>query len=123
MSRNAARPMAYSSTSLSARASQKWFSPSRISTGSLTMPPSGAVIRTYLPWPTAQVDRSLGVSMLVNRNASGPVISTWRSTATSHSVTWFSRCQYSASRSSYRMGNSVWLYTVYPFGPYRCSAW
>ncbi len=83
----APRPRAHSSTSLSASASQKWFSPRRSSTGSLMMPPSSAVMTTYLPWPTAQRERSRGVSMLVNANASGPVISTWRSTDTSHSVT------------------------------------
>ena len=38
----------------------------------------------------------------VKAAASGPVISTWRSTLTSHSVTWLIRCQYSFSRSSKR---------------------
>jgi hypothetical protein len=68
--------------------------------GSFTMPPSGAQISTYLHWPTWVVDRSRGVSSWVNRAASGPVISTCRSTATSHSVTWFNRCQYSLRSSS-----------------------
>ena len=42
------------------------FSPRRSRTGSFTMPPSSAPMRTYLPWPTAHFDRSRGVSRLVN---------------------------------------------------------
>jgi hypothetical protein len=64
------------------------------------IPPSAAVITTYLHWPTAQVDRSRGVSMFVNAKASGPLISTCRSTPTSQIVTAFSRCQYSVTGSS-----------------------
>ena len=78
-------------------------------TGSLTIPPSGVVMSTYLPWPTAHFDRSRGVSSWAKRNPSRPVTSSCRSTATSHSVTWFSRCQYSASKSSKLMGKSMWL--------------
>ena len=63
-------------------------------------PPSAAPIRTYLPCPTAHFDRSRGVSRLVNSNASGPVISTCRSTLTSHTVTPVSSFSYSAWRSS-----------------------
>ena len=37
--------------------------------------------------------------MFVKSNASGPEISIWRSTPTSHIVTAFSRCQYSATGS------------------------
>ena len=44
------------------------------------MPPSSAVISTYLPWPTAHFVRSRQVSEFVNAEASGPVISTIRST-------------------------------------------
>ena len=64
------------------------------------MPPSAAVMSTYLPWPTAHLDRSLGVSRFVNSKASGPVISTCRSTLTSHTVTPVSSFSYSAWRSS-----------------------
>ena len=105
----AASPFAYSSTSLSASANQNVFSSSRSMTGSLRIPPSGAVIRTYLPWPTAHALRSRQVSSCAKRKPSGPVTSTLRSTATSQSVTWFSRCQYSASKSSKLIGKSVWL--------------
>ena len=80
--------MAYSSASELASANQKWFSPSRSMTGSLTMPPSGVVMSTYLPWPTAHFDRSRGVSSWAKRNPSRPVTSSWRSTATSQRVTW-----------------------------------
>ena len=104
-----ATPFAQSSTSLSASASQKWFSPRRRSTGSFTMPPSSAVMRTYLPCPTAHLERSRGVSRLVNSKASGPVISTCRSTLTSHTVTPVSSFSYSARRSSYRVGRNMWL--------------
>ncbi len=68
--------------------------------GSFTMPPLGAMIGAYLHCSTSHRERSRHVSSCVNRAASGPVISTWRSTATSQSVTWFSRCQYSVSSSS-----------------------
>ena len=105
----AASPFAYGSTSLSASANQNVFSSSRSMTGSLRIPPSGAVISTYLPWPTAHALRSRQVSSCAKRKPSGPVTSTFRSTATSQSVTWFSRCQYSASKSSKLIGKSVWL--------------
>ena len=105
----AARPFAYGSTSLSASANQNVFSSRRSITGSLRIPPSGAVISTYLPWPTSHSLRSRQVSSWAKRKPSGPVTSTLRSTATSQSVTWFSRCQYSASKSSKLIGKSVWL--------------
>ncbi len=64
------------------------------------MPPSGAQISTYLHCSGCVADRSLGVRSWVNRPASGPVISTCRSTATSHSVTPLTRYQYSFTSSS-----------------------
>ena len=73
------------------------------------IPPVSEVMITYLAWPTAHWSRSRGVRRLVKAAASGPVISTWRSTHTSHSVTSWIRAQYSFSRSSKRMGKNVWL--------------
>ena len=64
------------------------------------MPPSSAVIRTYLPCPTAHFVRSRQVRLLVNADASVPVISTIRSTLTSHTVTPFSSAQYSSTGSA-----------------------
>ena len=64
------------------------------------MPPSAAVSRTYLHWPTAQVVRSRQVIRFVSSNASGPEISTMRSTETSHIVTSFRSAQYSVTGSS-----------------------
>ena len=60
------------------------------------MPPSSAVMSTYLPWPTAHFVRSRQVSVFVNAEASGPVISTIRSTDTSQIVTPLRRAQYSS---------------------------
>ena len=68
------------------------------------MPPSGAVISTYLPCFTAHVVRSRHVSRFVNALASGPVISTMRSTLTSHSVTSLTSAQYSSTGSPYVFG-------------------
>ena len=84
---NAWTPFAYSSASESASESQKWSSASFSRIGSFTMPPSGAQISTYLHCSGTVADRSRGVSSCVNAAASGPRISSWRSTATSHSVT------------------------------------
>ena len=85
--------------SLSASESQKRFSSSRSSTGSLRIPPSCEVTNTYLHWPTSHFVRSRGTSMFVNVNASGPEISTCRSTPTSQSVTPFKSSQYSSTGS------------------------
>ena len=63
------------------------------------IPPSGAVMNTYLHCPTAHFVRSRGTSMFVNAKASGPVISIWRSTPTSQRVTPSSSAQYSATGS------------------------
>ncbi len=63
------------------------------------MPPSGAVTNTYLHCPTSHLVRSLGTSMLVKSNASGPVISSCRSTPTSHRVTPSNSAQYSPTGS------------------------
>jgi hypothetical protein len=63
------------------------------------IPPSALSSGAYLPCPTAQRVRSRQVSMFVNASASGPQISTTRSTPTSHSVTCSSRCQYSSTGS------------------------
>ena len=68
------------------------------------MPPSGAVINTYLPCFTAHVVRSRHVSRFVNALASGPVISTMRSTLTSQSVTSLTNAQYSSTGSPYVFG-------------------
>ena len=76
------------------------------------IPPVSVVMTTYLAWPTAHLSRSRGVIRFVKAAASGPVISTWRSTHTSHNVTSWMRAQYSFSRSSKRTGKKVWLYTV-----------
>ena len=78
-----ATPFAQRRMSLSASESQKRFSSSRSSAGSLRIPPSAEVTNTYLHWPTSHFVRSRGTSMFVNVNASGPEISTWRSTPTS----------------------------------------
>ncbi len=64
------------------------------------MPPSSAVMITYLPWPTAHLVRSRQVSEFVKAEASGPVISTIRSTETSHTVTSLSSAQYSSTGSA-----------------------
>ncbi len=88
------------------------------------MPPSGAMIGAYLHCMTSHPDRSRQVSSCVKRAASGPVISTCRSTATSQSVTCSSRCQYSSSSSSYSVGISMWLYRsqlVHPASTVRCQ--
>ena len=66
----------------------------------MTMPPSSAVTSMYLPWPTAHLVRSRQVRLLVNAVASGPVISTMRSTLTSHTVTPLSSAQYSSIGSA-----------------------
>ena len=98
--------------------------PSRSRIGSFTIPPSGAMIGAYLHCITSQRDRSRHVSSCVKRAASGPVISTWRSTATSHSPTCSTRCQYSRSSSSYSVGISMWLYRsqdVQPASIVRCQ--
>ena len=60
------------------------------------IPPSAAVMKTYLHCPTLHLLRSRGTSMFVKVNASGPEISICRSTPTSHMVTSFKRCQYSS---------------------------
>jgi hypothetical protein len=86
--------------SLSAAASQNRFSSSLSSTGSLTMPPSSAVSRTYLPYPTLHLDMSRGVMRLMKRKPSGPEISVLRSTDTSHTVTSLRSFVYSRSSSS-----------------------
>ena len=64
------------------------------------MPPSGAMIGAYFPCPAAHFVRSRQVSALASSKPSGPLISTTRSTPTSHSVTSFTSAQYSAVRSS-----------------------
>ncbi len=102
-------PRANSNASEDASANQKVCSSIRVRTGSLTMPPSLSQISTYLPWPTAQVDRSRGVSSWANRNPSGPEISRHRSTDTSQSVTPCSRASNSASNVSNRIGKYMWL--------------
>ncbi len=68
------------------------------------MPPFSSVMTTYLPWPTLHFDRSRGVRSSANLVPSRPLISTCRSTLTSHSVTWLIRCQYSSNGSVYRPG-------------------
>ncbi len=91
-----ATPRAHSPASESASASHHRSVAMRSRTGSLTIPPSSAVISTYLPWPTAHFVRSRQVRVLTNADASGPVISTIRSTETSHNVTSLSSAQYSS---------------------------
>ncbi len=120
---NACTPSAYSSASLSASESQKWSSASFSRIGSFTMPPSGAQISTYLHCSGWVCERSRGVSSCVNRAASGPVISTWRSTATSQSVTFSTRCQYSLMSSSYSVGISMWLYRSQLVQPASTVRW
>ena len=75
----------------------------------MRIPPSGAVTIMYLPCFTAHVVRSRHVSESTKRSASGPEISTVRSTATSHTVTSFSSAQYSTTGSSKYAGSSMWL--------------
>src|SRR4029079_13554343 len=62
-----ATPRAHRPASESARASHQRFSSTRSRTGSLTMPPSSAVIRTYLPWPTAHLVSARHVRELADR--------------------------------------------------------
>lgn len=64
------------------------------------MPPRLAMSGAYLHCPTRHVVRSRHVSMFVKSKASGPVISTIRSTATSQTVTSLSSAQYSVTGSS-----------------------
>ena len=61
-----ATPWAHNRTSLSARDSQKWFSSNLKRTGSFKIPPSLLVINTYLHWPIANFERSLGVNNWIN---------------------------------------------------------
>ena len=102
-------PRANSSASDEASANQNVFSSIRVSTGSLMIPPSESQISTYLPWPTAHLDRSRGVSSCANVNPSGPLISRHRSTATSHTVTPFSSASNSFSNVSKLIGKYMWL--------------
>ena len=102
-------PRANSSASLDASANQNVFSSIRVSTGSLMMPPSLSQISTYFACPTAHFERSRGVSSCANVNPSGPEISRHRSTATSQTVTSFSRASNSASNVSKRIGKYMWL--------------
>ncbi len=95
--------------SLSASEIQKWSSASRSRIGSFRMPPSALVMSTYLHCPTAIFDRSRGVSICTNRAASGPVISTWRSTATSHRIAALTRFQKFSSGSPKSRGMYMWL--------------
>ena len=81
-----ATPCAHNSTSLSARDIQNVCSSRRSKTGSLIMPPCWLVIRIYLHCPTANFDKSRGVKYCTKAAASGPVICTCRSTATSHKI-------------------------------------
>ena len=55
---------------------------------------------------------SRGTIMFVKSNASGPEISICRSTPTSHIVTAFNGCQYSATGLRSAAGGYVWLYTL-----------
>ena len=70
------------------------------STGSFTMPPSGAVTSMYLPCFTAHFVRSRQVIRSISRSASGPLTCTVRSTPTSHRVTASFSALYSTSGSS-----------------------
>ena len=117
-----ANPFAQSNTSLSEIDSQKWFSPSFSKMGSLMMPPSWSVISTYLHCPTSQVDKSRQQRYWVNRAASGPVISTWRSTPTSHRIASLTRFQKFCSRSPKSRAIYMWLYTENPVAPQRNAA-
>jgi hypothetical protein len=63
------------------------------------MPPFSAVTSMYLPCPTAHLVRSRHVSEFASAEASGPVISTIRSTETSHTVTPLGNAQYSSTGS------------------------
>jgi hypothetical protein len=102
-------PRANSSASEDASANQKVFSSIRVRTGSLTIPPSLSQINTYLPCPTAHVERSRGVSSWAKRKPSGPPISRHRSTATSHRVTPVRSVSNSSSNESKRIGKYMWL--------------
>ena len=91
------------------------FSPSRSMTGSLTMPPSGAVIRTYLPWPTAHFRQVAWRQQLGERNPSGPVTSSCARPPRPRAYV-VSRCQYSASKSSKLMGRACGCRPCSPWG-------
>ncbi len=61
------------------------------------MPPASSVSSTYFACPTAHFERSRQVRYWVKRAASGPAISTCRSTATSQTVTSLTSFQKSAT--------------------------
>jgi hypothetical protein len=109
MPRPAATPATNSSASESASASQKRSSASRSNTGSFTIPPQWVVSRTYRACMTETFVRSRQVIRFVSSNASGPEISTHRSTETSHTVTSSRSARYSVTGSSYSVGSSMWL--------------
>src|SRR2546428_10612378 len=54
---------------------------------------------TSFPWPPSHFVKSRGVMSPANFAPSFPLISTCRSTLTSHKVTWLTRCQYSSNGS------------------------
>ena len=97
-----ATPSTQSKMSLSASEIQKWFFARRSRIGSFRRPPLALVIKMYLHCPIAICERSRGVSIWMNFAASGPVISTCRSTATSHRIASFTKFQkfYSGSPKS-----------------------
>ena len=67
-------PLAHRRTSLSPIDNQYSFSDIFNKTGSLIIPPSLLIIRTYLHWPTFILDKSRGVKYWINFDASGPLI-------------------------------------------------
>ncbi len=81
----------------------------RVMTGSLITPPSESQMRTYLPWPTAHLDRLRGVTSWANLKPSGPLTSMQRSTETSQMVTSFRSAWNSFSNVSKRTGKYMWL--------------
>ncbi len=72
-------------------------------------PPSESQMRTYLPCPTAHLERLRGVRSWAKRKPSGPLISRQRSTATSQIVTSFRSAWNSASNVSNWIGKYMWL--------------
>ena len=80
------------------------------------------MISAYLHWPTAILLRSRGVRYCTKFAASGPVISTWRSTATSHRIASLTRFQKFWTGSPKSRGIYMWLYTENACAPHLMVA-
>ena len=73
-------------------------------------------------FPTDKFVKSRGVNNWINLNASGPVISTCLSTATSQSIAVSIKFQKFCSGSPKSRGIYIWLYTEKPVAPHLTVA-